>query len=245
MKRTIITFFLLGSLLSAPYAFAGDWSFGVDGGIAVPTQAYFPAYIGDAIGTGHPSVAPDGAVIDYQEPMNAGPGWMISAYALHRITSWLDAGLLYSYDNTGASAPEPFLPWQSMIVNGMVYRTGEVVGLGNIETNAVFAYTRIHQWTWGSWIPFLGLGLGVAWNTWMTPQYLVDDVQLQAHVSDAIATRLELGVDYALSDHFGLEFVAGGQINDPETEIVFPMNGTDQRMNLILFFAEAGVHFTL
>lgn len=238
MKTIVVILFLL----FATPAYAGNWTIGIDGGAAIPTQNYFPAYVGDQNSIDYKT----GQDINYQNPLEASTGYMISGYVLHSLWKYIDAGFLYSYDSTASGAPEPFFPANYQSPHGTFHFPGAVkIPLGNAVTNAGFLYTRIHPWIFGSWEPFFGAGIGFSFNQWLTPVGTVDRTNFHAHVADAVATRLELGTDYKISEHFNLEALMGGMINDPSVQIWWPDNGTDQRMNMILFFVQVGVNFKL
>ena len=136
----ILMFLVLFYLSSCTEAHAGDWSFGIDGGIAVPTQNYFPTNPGDGYLR---SILPPGYQSSYFQALEASEGWMVSVYALRSVTPWLDLGIEGVYDTTGASATGPVDPSQ--------YRGGAVkTNLGMIETWGVLPYLRIHPWTFGN-----------------------------------------------------------------------------------------------
>lgn len=242
--RILDAFFVFMFLLllfffsSCTSAHASSFNFGLDGGLAVPTQNYFPPYLGDA----------NDQFYNYNNALEASEGYILSGYVTHRIWKGIDGGVLFSYDSTGASAPTPFFPGS---VGPRQEGSHVKQNLGDVYTYGLLAYTRIHPWTFGNWQPFFGAGLGWSWNQWVTgnPQNMKVDngTGFSAHVSDAVMTRLELGTTYRVSDHFALEGMIGGQINDPLTEILLPGpgGGTDENMNLILFFVQVGVHFSL
>ncbi len=250
MKRILFSFFLI--LFSVSPSFAGpNWIFGLDGGLAVPTQNYFPL----SGLTTYPSWFPHQNTY-YFHDLEASEGWMIDLYGYKRITPWLYLGLLGSYDTTGASANAPVSPSAYL----QYPNTGAVkTNLGMVETWALLLGTRIEPWTFGRWTPFLGLAVGNGWNQWIVPSLgapwtetgiyapLNHNGTFSAHLSDAIVTRLELGTDYRISDAFSLEATMGGQINDPLARIDLPRDqlGMDQNFNLILFFVNVGVQFNL
>ncbi len=222
----ILLLFFFSSCTSAR---AEGWQFGLDGGLAIPTQNAFPTNSGDA-GTNS---------VPYFNALEQSEGWIISVYATHTLVKpWIHLGVLGSFDTTGTSANSPIDPSQG----GM---PGAKQNLGMVETWAVMPYLRLDPWTFGNWTPFLGLGLGWGWNQWNTQGDIPGP--FSSSISQTFVTRLELGTDYRMSNHFQLEGMIGGQINDPLANVALPngQGGMDQNFNMILFFAEIGFRFGL
>jgi hypothetical protein len=226
MKTLLVIAFLILFPMSAR---ADGWTFGFDGGLAVPTQNYFPTNPGDA-GTHS---------IPYFQALEASEGWMISTYVTHSVIKpWINLGILGSYDTTGASANSLFAP--SALCHCPL-SGGVKTNLGTLEAWSLMPYLRVNPWTFGSWTPFFGFGLGWSWNQWNTkgwPPY-------SASISNAFVTRIELGTDYRISDHFSLESLIGFVESDPLASVNLPgdQGGMDQEFQMSLFFFEIGVSF--
>lgn len=231
--KTIIA--LIVSLFLASPVYASGWSFGLDGGLAVPTQNYFPTNTGD--GNTHS--------LPYFQALEASEGWMVSAYALHTFWKpWLHLGMLATYDTTGTSSTGPVTPNQYPGSPS----TGTKTNLGMVNTIALMPYLRISPWTFGNWTPFLGLGLGWSWNQWNVQSGLkLPNQSFSAGISGALVTHIELGADYRLSDHFSLEGLMGFVENNPLASVALPSNtgGMDQDFQMSLFFVQVGFHFSL
>ena len=230
--KTIIA--LVISLFIVSPAYASGWSFGLDGGLAVPTQNYFPTNTGD--GNTHS--------LPYFQALEASEGAIISAYVTHSIWKpWINAGLLGLYDTTGASSTSPVTPNQYGTGTG-----GAKTNLGMTDTWAVMPYVRISPWSFGNWTPFLGVGCGWSWNGWSNPSTLkLPNGDFGARITGALITRMELGTDYSFSRLFGAEAMIGFQENDPLASVDLPSGtgGMDQEFQMSLFFVEIGIHFSL
>ena len=233
--KTVIAF-ILSLFLTSP-VYAGEWSFGVDGGLAVPTQNYFPTNTGDA-GTHS---------LPYFQALEASEGAIISTYVVHSIWKpWFNLGLLGLYDTTGASAISPVDPalYRRLKNNG----TGAKTNLGMVDTWAVMPYLRISPWTLGYWTPFFGVGCGWSWNVWSNPSTLkLPNGDFGARITQALITRMEFGTDYSFSRNVEAEAMIGFQENDPLASVDLPngVGGMDQEFQMSLFFVEIGAHFKL
>ena len=239
MKTLVAIFFVL--ILSVPAHAASDWTFGLDGGLAIPTQNYFPTNSG---GSGTDS-------LPYFQALESSEGPMVSLYILHRIgPKWLHVGILGSWEDTGASALSPVTPGiinnsMNPFTRGQYYEgSGVKTNLGMIETWEIMPYIRINPWTFGNITPFLGLGIGISWNQWNT-QWNSAITSYSATISTGLPIRIELGADYRIGSEFSLESLIGFQQNDPLGSVNLPQNasGMDQQFNLSLFFVEVGVKF--
>ncbi len=235
MRRYLLELLFVMLLLPAS-AISSDWQFGIDGGMAVPTQNYFPTESGDG---DLRAVLHAPLQFDYFHALEASEGWMVSIYATHTLlVPWFHVGVLGSYDTTGTSANAPVDP--SEYVSGAVK-----TNLGMVETWAIMPYVRIDPWTFGNWTPFFGAGFGYGWNQWNTQGDIPGP--FSSSISQTFVTRLELGTDYRMSDHFSLEGMMGGQINDPLVLVALPngQGGMAESFNMTLFFVEVGVQFSL
>ena len=234
MKTLVAILFVF--TLSIPAHAASDWTFGLDGGLAVPTQNYFPTNTGD--GGTHS--------IPYFQALEASEGAIVSAYIMHSVWKpWLNLGLLGLYDTTGASATSPIDPAIYHIQN---YGVGAKTNLGMVDTWAVMPYLRVSPWMFGNWTPFFGVGCGWSWNGWNVPSTLNVPVgSFGARITQALITRMELGTDYSFSRNVGAEAMIGFQENNPLASVDLPDGGggMDQEFQMSLFFVEIGVHFNL
>ena len=237
--KTIIALIL--SLFLASPVYASGWSFGLDGGLAVPTQNYFPTNTGDG---GNDSLPYFGALESSEGPI-------VSAYATHTIgKDWISLGILGSWDNTGAFAISPVTPG---VYNGTIQKrgyqyegSGVKTNLGTIESWQIMPYLRFSPWTFGSITPFLGIGFGLSWNQWNN-QWNKGIGSYSASISNGLATRAELGLDFHYSALLSVESMIGIDQNDPLGSVNLPFGngGMDQEFNMTFFFCEIGIHFSL
>ena len=239
MKTIVAILFVL--TLSIPAYAASDWTFGLDGGLSVPTQNYFPTNTGDA-GTGS---------LPYFQALEASEGPMVSLYVLHRVgPRWFHLGLLGSWEETGASAVSPVTPgiinWSmNPPTRGQYYEgSGVKTNLGMIETWEIMPYLRINPWTFGNVTPFFGLGIGISFNQWNT-QFNSGIGSFSAKIDTGLPIRIELGADYRVGENLSLESLIGFQQQDPLGSVNLPYNagGMDQEFNMSLFFVEVGFQF--
>lgn len=238
--KTLIA--LIATLFITTPVYAGSWDFGLDGGLAVPTQNYFPTNSGDYTTDSYP----------YFQALEASEGWMTSAYITHTVGKpWIHFGILGSFDTTGASSTSPVMPGiMRNIDNNMgIHYSGSNPGLktnlGMLESFQIMPYLRLNPWTFGNWTPFFGLGFGLSWNQWNVQS--IGTYPFTARISNGLPIRIELGTDYALSSHFGLESLLGFEQQDPLGLVNLPFNvgGMDQQFNMSLVFFEIGFHFTM
>ena len=236
MKKFLIIVLIL--ILSSP-AYASGWSFGLDGGLAVPTQNYFPTNTGD--GSTHS--------IPYFQALESSEGAIVSAYITHSVWKpWINIGILGLYDTTGASAISPIDPAMYNAFYDGHYRGGVKTNLGMTNTWAAMPYIRLSPWSFGNWTPFFGVGVGLSWNGWDVPSTLNVPVgSFGARIAQGLITRIELGTDYSFSSFLGAEGMIGFQENDPLASVNLPegVGGMDQEFQMSLFFVEIGFHFSL
>ena len=236
-------FALIVSLFLVSPVYAGDWSFGVDGGLAVPTQNYFPTNTGDG-GTGS---------LPYFQALEASEGPMVSLYVQHTVGKpWIHLGLLGSWDETGTSAVSPVTPgiidWNmSPPARGISYEgSGVKTNLGMVTTWEIMPYLRLDPWSFGIVHPFIGFGIGLSWNQWNT-QFNRGIGSFGASIDNGLPIRIELGADVDITSSTAIESLIGFQQQDPLGSVNLPNNagGMDQQFNMSLFFVEMGLRFNL
>lgn len=227
---------ILSTVLFSQSAYGADWSVGVGGGLAVPTQNYFPTNTGDAGVHSYP----------YFNALEASEGWMLSIYGLHRIWKWADAGLTLSYDTTGASANAPVDPSQYALWPKSQTPGPVKTDLGKIETWAILPTLRVHHWDFGGWTPFLDIEGGYGWNQWSVPLESRIPGPFSAAISPAVVVRGSLGVDYSIDQHTAVEWEIGFSQSDPLGSVQLPnsQGGMDQEFNLSFFYTTLGLHFS-
>jgi len=232
--KTILALGVFLMLVFPSRSLAEGWTFGVDGGLAVPTQNFFPTNPGDA-GTHS---------LPYFQSLNSSDGWIVSVDAYHSVWKGIDAGLVLSYVNMGAWADSPVFPSQGGPCCGV--RTN----LGTVESWDVLPSVRIHPWTFGHWTPFLEADLGWSWNQWSVQEGNFINASccgFGARLSNALMVRGELGTDYRISHNVSLESLVGLSQSDPLGSVDLPQGtgGMDEEFNLTFFFVSVGVRFNL